>query len=89
MPDKAKTTNLEGLNGMFEIIQKHVKEGSKFISYDVNFNGQLNDILNDDILTLVDLQLECEKLLPDIEQFSRKFASTLNPELTKIETQIC
>jgi hypothetical protein len=89
MPDKAKTTNLEGLNGMFEIIKKPAKPGSKFISYDVNFNGQLNDILNDDILTLVDLQQECEKLLPNIEQFAREFSESLNPNLTKIETQIC
>ena len=89
MPDKAKTTNLEGLNGMFEIVKKPAKPGSKFISYDVNFNGQLNDILQDDILTLVELEQECEKLLPDIEQFAREFASSLNPELTKIEAQIC
>jgi hypothetical protein len=89
MPDKAKTTNLEGLNGMFEIIKKPAKPGSKFISYDVNFNGKLEDILNDDILTLVDLQQECETLLTNIEQFAREFADSLKPELTKIETQIC
>ena len=89
MPDKAKTTNLEGLNGMFEIVKKPAKPGSKFISYDVTFNGILSDLLHDDILTLVDLLPECEQMLPAIEQFARGFASSLNPDLTKIPSQIC
>ena len=88
MPDKAKTTTLEGLNGMFEIRKKPGKTGSKFISYDVNFNGELSDILNDDILTLVDLSIEVQDSLAVIEQRARQFSSSLNPELTKIKIDI-
>lgn len=32
---------------------------------------------------------ECEKALPTIETHARHFASSLNPELTKIESKIC
>ncbi len=35
------------------------------------------------------MQQECEKLLPNIEQFAREFSESLNPDLTKIEVQIC
>jgi hypothetical protein len=89
MPDKSKTTGLEGLNGMFQIIKKPLKEGSKFISYDVVFNGDNAKIIKDDILTLVDVSVETAKLLPTIEMHSRSFATSIYPELKKIKTTIC
>jgi len=87
MPDKNKVTNIEGLNGMFELI-KTQKPGSKFVGYDVNFHGNVNDLLNDDILTLVDLSNEVNVCLPAIIHHATNFAKSLEPELTQISTSI-
>jgi hypothetical protein len=88
MPDKAKATNLEGLNGLFQITKKESKPGSKFISYDVDFNGNPNDLLKDDILTLIDLTPEVMQRLPIIQNCANEFAASINPELSKIETNV-
>jgi len=88
MPDKAKTTNMDGLNGQFTIKKKESKPGSKFNTPDVTFNGKIADLLKDDILTLVDLTDEVKRLLPTVANHANQFSSSLNPKLNKINTPI-
>jgi hypothetical protein len=88
MPDKAKTTNIDGLNGQFSIKKKESKPGSKFKEFDVRFNGKVTDLLKDDILTLVDLREEVNARMPFIMTQTNNFVSSLEPKLNKISTPI-
>ena len=87
MPDKAKTTNLEGLNGMFEL-KKVQKPGSTFIGYEVTFNGDTEDLLNDDIMTAIHLLEEVQSILPSIKRNAEYFVDSISPELKPIKTEI-
>ncbi|MBK6953826.1 MAG: DUF2779 domain-containing protein [Crocinitomicaceae bacterium] len=88
MPDKSKTTNLEGLNGMFEIVKKPGSAESKFVSYDVQFNGNVADLLQDDLMTLVDVSAASKNALSGIEEIARFFSRSINPTLLKVEPDI-
>jgi len=87
LPDKAKRTTLDGLNGMFSI-KRMETQSSTFKSYDVTFNGDPQLLLTDDIMTLVDVSKEVDKLMPAILQNSKIYLESLAPELHKIESQI-
>ncbi len=54
LPDKAANTNIEGLNGMFDITKIAVT-ASGFKSYDVMFTGDQGLLLADQIMTKVDV----------------------------------
>jgi hypothetical protein len=87
MPDKAKTTTIEGLNGMFNL-KKIQKPGSSFIGYDVSFNGDADELLRDDIMTAIPLLNEVKAILPHIAQRAKSFAESIHPELNQIKTDI-
>lgn len=54
LPDKATSTSIEGLNGLFSI-QKTETTKSGFRSYDVQFIGDEKQLLQDKIMVLVDV----------------------------------
>ena len=55
LPDKAKSTQLESLNGMFSIKKTEHKNKNGFKSYDVDFTGDTQLLLADKLMELVDV----------------------------------
>jgi hypothetical protein len=84
LPDKSKNTKVDGLNSLFEIKEAGIPN-SRFKKYDVSFDIEhLNEILNDDVLTLVNIEKEVVELQPLIESEVNLFLNSLNGELKKI-----
>jgi hypothetical protein len=81
LPDKARTTQLDGMNGLFSIKGKANKHGFK--SYDVQFHGQLEELLNDEnnIMVEVDCKAVVNTLLPVVKDRAQLFRSMLEPSL--------
>jgi hypothetical protein len=80
LPDKSKNTTIEGLGGMFEIDEKIKK---------VNFKGNIEEAISQDILTQVSVDQFVLPILQSIQQTSTQFTSTLKEEeITKIHTPI-
>ena len=63
MPDKAKNTKIDGLNGLFSL-QTQTTESGKTV-YEVEFNGNEENIQDDDIMTLVDYTAKINEVMPD------------------------
>ena len=55
LPDKAKSTQLDGLNGMFSINKIDNKNKNGFKSYNVEFTGDTQLLLSDKLMELVNV----------------------------------
>ena len=89
LPDKAKRTKVEGLNLLFRIEDTELDPSTKFRSFNVIFDdSRLNDILNDDLMTLVDVSQEVEELQSEIAPAIKEFTKSLEGKVTKISTEL-
>ena len=90
MPDKAKTTKMDGLNGLFEIKKEELgtSNAAGFRKTDITFKGDLTELRKEDILAIVDCSSPVEKMIGSIETQALYFSQSLNPELRKIKTDI-
>ncbi len=86
LPDKSKTTQIEGLNSLFKIQLKEVS--GNFKSFQVDFKGDIAELRKDDIMTLIDFSDEIEKIIPAITPNINIYLKSINPKIKKIETQI-
>lgn len=87
MPDKSKTTKIDGLPFLFDI--KENKSDSKFRSYDITVPAdRIKDLIDDNILTLIDVEVYITKLLPEIENEINVLLPSLNGEIVKIEVPL-
>ena len=87
LPDKAKRTKIEGLNGQFSIIQlPETKSG--FRGMEVSFNGDIYALRKDDIMTLVLVEKIILEMQEEIQTESTRFLSTLDPVIKKEQEQI-
>jgi len=87
MPDKSKITQIEGLAFLFDV--KENKSDSKFRSYDITVpENRIKDLVNDDILTLINVEDRVKEFLPAIENEVNLLLASLNPQLTKIEVAL-
>jgi hypothetical protein len=62
-PDKNKLTMIEGLNGLFSI----KRQGR---SFEVEFHGNVHELMQDNLLTLFPANDEVDELLPSVRQRS-------------------
>jgi len=87
MPDKSKATNIEGLAFLFDV--KENKTDSKFRSYDISVPAErIKDLVNDNILTLINVEKYIIKLLPAVEQDVKTILPSLSNEITKIDVPL-
>ncbi|MEX1203043.1 MAG: DUF2779 domain-containing protein [Ferruginibacter sp.] len=77
LPDKAASTNIEGLNGLFSI-EKMETTSSGFKNYDVTFNGELDLLLKDKIMVRVDVSNFVNSNLSIIENRSKEMLTYMN-----------
>jgi hypothetical protein len=86
LPDKARTTQLAGMNGLFSIEGKAEVKGFK--SYDVRFHGNAEELLKEEnnIIVEVDCDAIVKTLLPDVRERAIDFRNLLEPELKKEDT---
>jgi len=85
LPDKAKRTKVDGLNLLFRIEQAHEWEDSRFKRYEVSFDDtRINDILIDDILTLVPIQEQVTEYQDLVKEETKVFLASLKPHLKKV-----
>lgn len=87
LPDKSKNTSIDGLISLFSL-KENFDEVTGFRKYEVTFEGNIEDIKNDNLLTLVDIEDKVKELQPLVEKQTSIFLNSLNEELEKIETQV-
>jgi uncharacterized protein DUF2779 len=82
LPDKAKRTTIDGLNSQFTIKPLPETSGG-FRGFDVRYTGNIDDLLKDDIMTLVDVKKPVLGMLLEITSAAEEFLKTLNPTLIR------
>jgi len=82
LPDKAKRTNIEGLNGQFELLALPETTGG-FKGFEVIFNGNENEIRQDDLMTRVDVLPYVRKIEWTIQLAIDDCLDMLFPKITK------
>jgi hypothetical protein len=88
LPDKSKNTQIAGLNSLFQIKDVSVAN-SKFKKYDVIFNfDYLDEVIKDNILTLVNVEKDVKILQPQIQQEIIPLLESINGEIKKINKEL-
>ena len=82
LPDKAKRTNIEGLNSQF-MIRPLPETAGGFKGYDVEFTGDIDALRKDDIMTLVDVEKPVLGMMIEITSAAKEFLETLTPTLIR------
>lgn len=87
VPNKDKRTKIDNLNSMFYINNRKIQNGFK--SFDVTFTGDVNKIIEDDLMIKIDISDEVNQFLGEVKSNSEKFINSLlanakpAPELSK------
>lgn len=86
LPDKAKTTKVDGLAAMFRIVETpEPASGNRYL--DVEFNGDVEAVRGDDFMTLVNVEEEVKLLWNEVRDGAEELDASLQPTLRKIVTQ--
>ena len=88
MPDKSRTTAIEGLNGQFQVKPKPAAPGSRFRNYAVTFSGDVEALRRDDLLAKVPMAALVDPMLPTLANAAAGYAASLNPELTRLAPEL-
>ena len=85
-PDKNKKTSIEGLNAQFKLKGYEQKNGFDF--FDIDYSGDSNAIIEDNLLTLVPIDNEINEEIDAIKLDADLFEQSISPEITKIKTPL-
>ena len=89
LPDKAKSTSVEGLNLLFRIETGEIEEGTKFRKYPVYVDeSRLDEILADDLMTLVDVKNRVLELQEAVKEDVKVLLKSLKNGISKIEVPL-
>lgn len=90
LPDIAKSTQIDRLASYFELREISAQSlNSKFSQIKVDFTGDLAELRQDHILTLVSLKSEVEEVLPQVQAEAQVFLNSISQEsITKIPVPI-
>lgn len=86
MPDKAKTTTIDRLHSLFSL--SRVREGTGFERLVVDFTGDIATLRANHFLEIVPVDREVRDLLPLVRQQSRRYATSLQPTVTRVVTRL-
>lgn len=78
MPDKAKTTPIEGLINWFQL--KEVTKTGSFRNVEVEFTGDLQQVQTGHILDWILVNKEVEALIPEIKKAAKIFIQSLKKD---------
>ncbi len=82
--DKARTTSVEGLPGMFSVRRNVVVDG-RLKDLDVRFTGNAADIDAGEFLTVRDVSSEVEELMPAIVASTNRFVELYDGDVVRRE----
>lgn len=87
LPDKSKRTSVEGLNLLFRI--KDVSTGTRFRKFEVFVDeSKLEEIKNDDIMTLLDVEEEVLNLQLMVKSEVEELLNSFGQDLNKISVPL-
>ena len=87
LPDKSKTTSIEGLASWFKLVDTSAP-GSTRREIEVEFLGDEDELRADSFLTLVDVSPEVEILRAEVEAATQEFIASLSSGVSRITTPI-
>jgi len=87
MPDKSKSTTIDGLHSLFRICRRRIP-GSKREQFEVEFSGDVERLRREHFLTLVPVEAEVELLAGEVAAAAEAFSGSLHPRLSKIPTSL-
>lgn len=88
MPDKSRTTAIEGLNSQFEVKAKPTVPGTRFRNYAVTFTGDVEALRADGLLAKMPMEELVTPMLPTLAKAAATYAASLNPELTRLAPEL-
>ncbi len=88
MPDKSRTTAIEGLNSQFEVKAKPLVPGTRFRNYVVTFTGDVEALRADGLLAKMPMEELVTPMLPTLAKAAATYAASLNPELTRLAPEL-
>jgi len=89
VPDRAKTTSIEGLNTIFKVNPGNNDKESKFKYFNVEVDEErIPELLKDDLMVLVDVKEEVLRQLPEIKRLAKIYLKSLKGNLTKIKVPL-
>lgn len=87
VPDKSKSTNIEGMNMSFRIKQAVLNCG--FNKYDVTVDpSKVDELVRDDIMTLIDVTSQVQQLLPAVIKRSDELLQSMQNGLVKVTSDL-
>jgi hypothetical protein len=86
MPDKSRSTNIDGLAKWFRISE--TKQTGKFKGYKVDFIGDLEELHKEKFLALVNVNNEVAHLMAEVQENAKLFIESVKGELQKIQVPI-
>lgn len=87
LPDKGKTTSIEGLASMFTLIEDVDPKTNKK-SMRVEFRGEADKVRSDHFLVQINVEAEVALLWEEVKNDAERFDQSLSPKLTKIATPV-
>lgn len=89
LPDKSKTTNIDGLNLLFRIEKPEMNVDTGFQKFIVHFDeSRLKDIQKDDLMTLIDIEDRVLMLQDSIKTEVKILLKSLSNGIMKIDVPI-
>lgn len=89
LPDKAKTTNIDGLSLLFRIEKPKQDGNTGFRKFPVYFDeSKLNEVLNDNLMTLVNVEERVVELQASISDEVKILLKSLRNEISKIDVPV-
>jgi hypothetical protein len=89
LPDKAKTTNIDGLNLLFRIEKSKFDSKERFRKFPVYFDEtRLKEVLDDNLMTLVNVEERVLQLQGTIIEEVKIMLRSLKNEISKIDVPV-
>lgn len=91
LPDKSKTTPIEGLLEWFQIKETTIVGKTKFRKTEVDFTGNIDELKKGHILGLVQVDEYVDKILPSIESNANKYIESIvaNQKIERVIDTSC
>ncbi len=87
MPDTSRSSRIDGLHHCFKLRSPHGPTDN-LSSPSVDYDGDVNEVRLNPILTRVDVQAEVQLLLPEVRQYAADYLDMLIPNPRRVSTPL-